>query len=93
MYTLGINAAFHDCSADMAHVAYSYDPSAHARESEGASPWESPALCYIVNTMRQLAGGAPHHLRRRFQGVRQDGRGERSFLLEKQALTLGQGSP
>jgi carbamoyltransferase len=131
MYTLGINAAFHDCSAclvedgvvlaaseeerytrikhgkrplpfttwqlpyhaiddclrqagislrDVAHVAYSYDPSIELGESTGpimlplepsaagetASPWEALALCYIVNAPRQLAGGAPLHLRRRF---------------------------
>jgi carbamoyltransferase len=137
MYTLGINAAFHDCSAclvedgvvlaaaeeerftrvkhgkrplpftvwqlpfhaidyclgeagidlrDVAHVAYSYDPalqlgahggkasielplepSAHA--SEWLSPWDPLALAYVVNAPRQLASGAPHHLRHRFRDV------------------------
>jgi carbamoyltransferase len=141
MYTLGINAAFHDCSAcivsdgvviaaaeeerftkikhgkrplpftvwqlpyhaidyclqeagidlcDVAHVAYSYDPfiqlgkyaqdktislplepSAHA--SEWLSPWDPLALSYVVNAPRQLASGAPHHLKKRFHDVRHDG--------------------
>ncbi|HZW21468.1 carbamoyltransferase family protein [Noviherbaspirillum sp.] len=142
MYTLGINAAYHDCSAslvrdgivlaaaeeerftrikhgkrpvpfsawqlpyhaidyclaeagiamaDVQHVAYSYDPSlllgkwdrsatielplepsAHA-SSEWLSPWDPLFLSYIVNAPRQLAGGAPHHLRARFRNLRHDG--------------------
>jgi carbamoyltransferase len=141
MYTLGINAAFHDCSAaivsdgvviaaaeeerftkvkhgkrplpftvwqlpfhaidyclrtagidlcDVDHVAYSYDPtiqlgkhngdatidlplqpSAHA--SEWLSPWDPLSLSYVVNAPRQLASGAPHHLKKRFHDVRHDG--------------------
>jgi carbamoyltransferase len=134
MYTLGINAAFHDCSAcivddgvviaaaeeerftrikhgkrplpftvwqlpfhaidyclreaglmlaDVGHVAYAYDPAirlgAHAGEATIAlplepsahatsweSPWEPLALSYVLNAPRQLASGAPHHLRQRF---------------------------
>lgn len=143
MYTLGINAAYHDCSAclvrdgeviaaaeeerftrikhgkrpvpfstwqlpfhaidyclkeagivlaDVQHVAYSYDPSlllgarngdetitlplqpsAHAAAPEWLSPWDPLFLASIVNAPRQLAGGAPHHLRKRFRGVRHDG--------------------
>lgn len=142
MYTLGINAAYHDCSAclvhdgvvvaaaeeerftrikhgkrpvpfstwqlpyhaidyclaeagmalaDVDHVAYSYnpslllgahhgqgtiqlplEPSAHVA-SEWLSPWDPLFLSYIVNAPRQLAGGAPHHLRKRFRNVRHDG--------------------
>jgi len=142
VYTLGINAAYHDCSAslvrdgivlaaaeeerftrikhgkrpvpfsawqlpyhaidyclaeagiamaDVQHVAYSYDPSlllgkwdrsatielplepsAHA-SSEWLSPWDPLFLSYIVNAPRQLAGGAPHHLRARFRNLRHDG--------------------
>ncbi|WP_420477306.1 carbamoyltransferase [Noviherbaspirillum sp. ST9] len=142
MYTLGINAAYHDCSAclvqdgivvaaaeeerftrikhgkrpvpfstwqlpyhaidyclgeagialaDVQHVAYSYnpwlllgahdgnatlqlplEPSAHV-SSEWTSPWDPLFLSYIVNAPRQLAGGAPHHLRQRFRNVRHDG--------------------
>lgn len=141
MYTLGINAAYHDCSAclvsdghviaaaeeerftrikhgkrpvpfstwqlpfhaidyclqeadidltDVAHIGYSYDPylllGPHAdaasiqlplRPSAHASAWQSPwdplFLSYIVNAPRQLAGGVPHHLKRRFRGARHDG--------------------
>lgn len=144
MHTLGINAAYHDCSAclvrdgeviaaaeeerftrikhgkrpvpfttwqlpfhaidyclkeagialtEVQHVAYSYDPwlllgagarggqetiqlplepSAHAA-GEWLSPWDPLFLSYIVNAPRQLAGGAPHHLRKRFRGARHDG--------------------
>lgn len=34
------------------------------------SPWDPLFACYIANAAHQLADGAPHHLRRRFQGVR-----------------------
>jgi len=142
VYTLGINAAYHDCSAclvsdgvvvaaaeeerftrikhgkrpvpfstwqlpyhaidyclaeagivlaDVQHVAYSYDPSLLLREHDGQatiqlplepsahvsaewlSPWDPLFLSYIVNAPRQLAGGAPHHLKKRFRNVRHDG--------------------
>jgi carbamoyltransferase len=141
MYTLGINAAYHDCSAclvrdgivvaaaeeerftrikhgkrpvpfstwqlpfhaidyclreasitlaDVDHIGYSYDPylllgekgrgstitlplEPSAHESEWLSPWDPLFLSSIVNAPRQLASGAPHHIRKRFQGVRHDG--------------------
>jgi carbamoyltransferase len=143
MYTLGINAAFHDCAACLVkdgvvlaaaeeerfthvkhgkrpvpftvwqlpyhaidyclqtagitlaqvdHVAYSLDPaqlpggaqraatislplepSLAKPAAEGTSPWDPLVLSYVVNAPRQLAGGAPHHLRKRFAGVRWDG--------------------
>jgi carbamoyltransferase len=141
MFTLGINAAFHDCSAcivsdgvvvaaaeeerftrikhgkrpvpftvwqlpyhaidyclkeagitlrDVDHVAYSYDPwlqldrnavgptlELPLEPSRNPGPWLSPwdplSLSYIVNAPRQLASGAPHHLKKRFQGVTHDG--------------------
>jgi carbamoyltransferase len=142
MYTLGINAAFHDCAAclvadgvvlaaseeerytrikhgkrplpfttwqlpfhaiddclrqagiglrDVDHVAYSYDPSIELGErgaadrltlpmepsaSGAASPWEALKLSYIINAPRQLAGGAPLHLRRRFLTGGGDGAGD-----------------
>jgi carbamoyltransferase len=141
MYTLGINAAYHDCAAclvadgalvaaaeeerfthvkhgkravpftawqlpyhaidyclraagirltDVAHVAYSYDPSQldawpgtreasislplepSAQPCSGA-PWEQLFMCYLANAPRQLAGGAPHALRARFEGAHSDG--------------------
>lgn len=78
--------------ADVQHVAYSYDPwleldrragqpsltlplepSAHARPPGGESPWHPLFLSSIVNAPRQLAGGAPHHLQRRFRGITHDG--------------------
>ena len=141
MYTLGINAAFHDSAACLVqdgrivaaaederftrikhgkrpvpfsawelpyhaidycleragialphvdHVAYAFDPflllgarrddatielplepSAHATTWE--SPWDPLFLSYIVNAPRQLAHGAPLHLRHRFRGARPDG--------------------
>ena len=143
MYTLGINAAYHDSSAclvrdgivlaaseeerfthrkhakrpvpfstwelpfhaiddclsqagitlaDVDHVAYSYDPyllldrhrrdttitlplepSAHPIPEEWEAAWDPLFLSSIVNAPRQLADGAPHHLRERFRGVRSDG--------------------
>lgn len=47
-------------------------PSAHAPRADGVSPWHS-FLSSIVNAPRRLAGGAPHHLQRRFHGVAHDG--------------------
>jgi carbamoyltransferase len=134
MFTLGINAAFHDCSAclvrdgvvvaaaeeerftrvkhgkgpvpftvwqlrwhaiayclseagivmaDVEHVAYAYDPWIQLGErgegdialplepsaTRAGVPWEALGLAYVVNAPRQLAGGAPHHLRSLFQGL------------------------
>jgi carbamoyltransferase len=78
--------------ADVDHVAYSYDPylllgrhkgeatitlplepSAQPRPAEWESPWDPLFLSAIVNAPRQLADGAPHHLRARFRGVRFNG--------------------
>jgi carbamoyltransferase len=143
MYTLGINAAFHDPAAclvkdgevlsaaeeerfthikhgkrpvpfstwelpfhaiefclreagirliDVDHVAYSFDPhlllghgdgeasislpmrpAEHATHEAWQSPWDPLFLCSIMNAPGQLADGAPHHLRERFQGARSDG--------------------
>lgn len=147
MYTLGINAAFHDSAAclvsdgvviaaaeeerfnrikhakrpvpfsawelpfnaidyclatagiklaDVEHVAYSFDPHLMPGRPQGdtiplpiepsknfvsseydpdhavdhwASPWEPLFYAYVLNAPRQLAGGAPHHLRARFRGA------------------------
>jgi carbamoyltransferase len=134
MITLGINAAFHDCSAclvedgvvraaaeeerftrvkhgkrpvpftvwqlpfhaiayclseagltmrDVDHVAYAYDPWLQLGRRDpsagiclplepsaqpAGTPWEELGLAYVVNAPRQLAGGAPHHLRHLFAG-------------------------
>ncbi len=139
MYTLGINAAYHDSAAallddgvvvaaaederftrikhgkrpvpfstwelpyaaidfclaragielrDVDRIAYSYDPSlldvdvdreplmlpmqpsAHA--AADADPWHGLFVASVVNAPRQLAGGVPHHLQRRFRGVRHE---------------------
>ncbi|RZF26346.1 carbamoyltransferase [Paraburkholderia sp. UYCP14C] len=75
--------------ADIDHVAYSYDPTlfggmpkkpgatielpfdpAGTRpDNPSASPWDPLFLSYIANAKGQLLDGAPHHLRKRFQGV------------------------
>jgi carbamoyltransferase len=142
MYTLGINAAFHDSSAclikdgqllaaaeeerfthikhgkrpvpfttyelpfhaieyclgvagvhinDVDHFAYSFDPyillgdqyskdsviKLPLKPSEAASngwlnPWDPLFLSYIVNAPAQLTDGWPHHLQKRFIGVKID---------------------
>ncbi|HEX5498359.1 MAG TPA: carbamoyltransferase C-terminal domain-containing protein [Thermomicrobiales bacterium] len=78
--------------ADVDHVAYSYDPylllgrhgaaatvsmplepSAHPTPEEWESAWDPLFLSSIVNARRQLADGAPHHLRERFRGIGPDG--------------------
>jgi carbamoyltransferase len=78
--------------AEVDHVAYSYDPflllnrdrrgatialplepSAHPVPAEYEAAWDPLFLASIVNAPRQLADGAPHHLRERFRGVRPDG--------------------
>ena len=138
MYTLGINAAFHDSAAclvrdgvvlaaaeeerfsrikhakrpvpftvwelpfnaidyclraarinlsDVDHVAYSMDPkelpfkppehgvlplpvhpSAVPVTEEFSNPWDPLFYVYVMNAPRQLADGAPLHLRKRFEG-------------------------
>jgi carbamoyltransferase len=47
-------------------------PSAR-RYSEWDNPWDPLFVSHIVNAPRQLADGAPHHLRTRLRGVRHDG--------------------
>lgn len=47
-------------------------PSAHARPTGDGSPWDPLFLSYVVNAPRQLADGAPHHLQKRFRGLRHD---------------------
>lgn len=37
------------------------------------NPWDPLLAAYVVNAPRQLADGAPHHLRKRFEGARPDG--------------------
>ncbi|MCC6861932.1 MAG: hypothetical protein IT158_25395 [Bryobacterales bacterium] len=77
--------------ADVDHIAYSYDPylllngrggdaialplepSRHPAAGEWESPWDPLFLSSIVNAPRHLAGGFPHHLQQRFQGIRWNG--------------------
>lgn len=47
-------------------------PSATA-PGDWESVWDPLFASYIVNAPRQLASGAPHHLKHRFAGVRHDG--------------------
>lgn len=76
---------------DVDHVAYSYDPylllgrrgdethitlplkPGESANDEWDSPWDPLFLTSIVNAPGQLADGAPHHLRERFEGARADG--------------------
>ncbi|HZP56973.1 MAG TPA: carbamoyltransferase C-terminal domain-containing protein [Dehalococcoidia bacterium] len=51
-------------------IALPLEPSAQAAAGD-ASPWEPLFYASVVNAPRQLAGGAPHHLRAR---LRDDGR-------------------
>ncbi|MGE5450751.1 MAG: carbamoyltransferase [Acidobacteriota bacterium] len=55
-------------------ISLPLEPSAQSKEqSDWESVWDPLFASYIVNAPRQLASGAPHHLRARFQGVRHDG--------------------
>jgi carbamoyltransferase len=53
-------------------VTLPLQPSAQDRGA-WESVWDPLFACYIVNAPRQLAAGAPHHLKKRFAGVRHDG--------------------
>src|SRR5689334_9850578 len=54
-------------------IALPLEPSAHPTPAEWEAAWDPLFLSSIVNAPRQLAGGAPHHLRERFPGCRPDG--------------------
>lgn len=43
------------------------EPSAARAGDHNGSPWDPLFLSYIINAPRQLADGAPHHLRARFK--------------------------
>jgi len=53
-------------------VTLPMQPSAHA-PGPWESVWDPLFACYIANAPRQLASGAPHHLKKRFAGARHDG--------------------
>ena len=46
-------------------------PSVHP-DPRWENPWDPLFCAYVVNAPRQLADGAPHHLRKRLSGVRPD---------------------
>jgi len=48
-----------------------FEPST-APKGPWESPWDPLFAAYMTNAPRQLADGAPHHLRRRLSGVRAD---------------------
>ena len=48
------------------------EPSAQTTAEGWESVWDPLFLSSIVNAPRQLTGGAPHHLRRRFEGAERD---------------------
>ena len=48
------------------------EPSA-APDARWENPWDPLFAAYVLNAPRQLADGAPHHLKARFAGVRPDG--------------------
>jgi carbamoyltransferase len=56
-----------------ATISLPLEPSAHPVPEEWEAAWDPLFLSSIVNAPRQLADGAPHHLRERFRGVRSDG--------------------
>ncbi|MDB5895923.1 MAG: carbamoyltransferase, partial [Rhodoferax sp.] len=53
-------------------IALPLEPSARSA-GEWENPWDPLFAAYIVNAPRQLADGAPHHLRKRLAGARPDG--------------------
>ncbi|MCM5679480.1 carbamoyltransferase [Schlegelella sp. S2-27] len=54
-------------------VSLPMQPSAAVDAGDWESAWDPLFASYIVNAPRQLADGAPHHLKKRFAGVRHDG--------------------
>jgi len=56
---------------EAARISLPLEPSAHT-----AGPWENPwdplFAAYMVNAPRQLASGAPHHLKKRLAGISPD---------------------
>src|SRR5690606_25436614 len=65
--------------AQGATIELPLEPSAGAlgggagREAGWENPWDPLFASYVINAPRQLADGAPHHLKSRFAGVRHDG--------------------
>jgi carbamoyltransferase len=59
--------------AVQAQITLPLEPSAHPTPDEWEAAWDPLFLSSIVNAPRQLADGAPHHLKERFRGIRPDG--------------------
>jgi carbamoyltransferase len=55
---------------ESATITLPLEPSAHPTPDEWLNAWDPLFLSSIVNAPRQLADGAPHHLRERFRGVK-----------------------
>lgn len=55
-----------------ARLSLPMQPSSEQRATEVDNPWDPLFLAYMVNAPRQLADGAPHHLRQRLAGIRAD---------------------
>lgn len=55
-----------------ASISLPLEPSAHD-PGVWENPWDPLFAAYIVNAPRQLADGAPHHLKARLSGARHDG--------------------
>jgi carbamoyltransferase len=47
-------------------------PSAHTAVGDWENPWDPLFAAFVVNAPRQLASGAPHHLKQRLGGVSPD---------------------
>ncbi len=62
-----------DRHRDDATITLPLEPSAHPSPEEFEAAWDPLFLSSIVNAPRQLADGAPHHLKERFRGARPDG--------------------
>lgn len=62
------------------HIALPLQPSAQMDLPPGAAPWDPLFLSYVLNAPRQLADGAPHHLRARFANVKHTGPFRWSFV-------------
>lgn len=59
--------------ARMTELRLPMEPSAHPLPAEWESVWDPLFLASIVNAPRHLAGGYPHHLQKRLQGIRANG--------------------
>jgi carbamoyltransferase len=62
-----------DSPVSEASISLPLQPSARPTQEGFKSPWDPLFLSYIINAPRQLADGAPHHLKERFQDARHDG--------------------